>query len=321
MRLSYATLIPGLLLCTMTIKGQDTWYGSISGMQMMYNPAWTGATGAPVLNISAFTFLPGNGFDLKSVYASYDGYFPSLHGGAGVWLADDMLGEVMNDLRAGACYAYHFRAGRDLYVNAGLTASLVSRGIRTGSIILPDDIDPFSGVTGGSSAYTSPTAYNRFDLGTGVSFSSGPLYGGLSVMHLTQPSLSDNNQAHERLKRLYTLNAGSSFTFESTGLSLNPSAAFLLQNKNITVYLGTEAEWRGIISGLSLWHTAKGFTVAATSLGWNANPVKIMISYNYILAGGDVSFKGTAIVKAGVSFSFNNVEKSKVPHIIKLPVL
>jgi hypothetical protein len=140
-------------------------------------------------------------------------------------------------------------------------------------------------------------------------------------MHLTQPSLTDDNLEHNRLKRLYTLNGGSSFTFGSTGFTLNPSAAFLLQDKNNTVYLGTEALWRGIISGLSLWHTTRGFTVAATSLGWDADPVKIIISYNYILAGGDVSFKGTAIVKAGLSFSFNNVEKSRVTHIIKLPVL
>lgn len=321
MRLRYATLIPALLLCAVTLKGQDTWYGSMSGMHMMYNPAWAGATGAPVLNISAYSFLPGNGFALKSVYASYDAYYKGLHGGAGLWLADDMLGEVMNDLRAGACYAYHFRAGRNLYVNAGLTASLVSRGIRTGAIILPEDVDPFRGITGGSSGYTSPSAYTGFDLGTGVSFSTGPWYGGLSVMHLTQPSLSDDNQEQNRLKRLYTLNTGSSFDLGSSGFTLNPSAAVLLQDKNITVYLGTEGIYRGIISGLSLWHAAKGFTVAATAIGWDADPVKIIISYNYILSGGDVSFKGTAIVKAGLSFSFNNVEKSRVAHIIKLPVL
>ncbi len=293
----------------------------MSGMHMMYNPAWTGATGVPVLNLSAYSFLPGNGFALKSVYASYEGYYPGLHGGAGVWLADDMLGEVMNDLRAGACYAYHFRAGRNLYVSAGLTASLVSRGIRTGSIILPEDIDPFRGFTGGSLGYTSPSAYTGFDLGSGVSFSTGQWYGGLSVMHLTQPSLSDDNQEQNRLKRLYTLNTGSTFTFGRSGFTLNPSAALLLQDESITVYLGAEGIWRGIISGLSLWHATKGFTVAATALGWDADPVRIIISYNYILAGGDVSFKGTAIVKAGLSFSFNNVEKSSVAHIIKLPVL
>lgn len=305
----------------MTLNGQDTWYGSMSGMHLMFNPAWAGAAGTPVLNISAYSFLPGNGFALKSVYASCDGYLPGLHGGAGLWVSDDMLGEVMNDLRAGASYAYHFRAGKDLYINAGLTASIVSRGIRTGSVILPGDIDPFRGVIGGSSGYTAPANYSRFDLGTGISFSSGQWHGGLSVMHLTQPSLSDDQQEYNRLKRLYTINAGASLKPGSSGLALNPSAAFLAQGDNITVYLGTEVLFKGLMSGLAVWHASRGFTAAETSLGWDADPVKIILSYSYTLAGGDAIFKGTAIVKAGLLFSFNNVEKSRVIHIIKLPVL
>ena len=321
MRLRYITFIPGLLLCMMPLNGQDTWYGSVSGMQVMYNPAWTGAAGAPVLNISAYSFLPGNGFALKSVYASCDGYVPGLHGGAGIWISDDMLGEVMNDLRAGASYAYHFRAGRNLYINAGLTASLVNRGIRTGSVILPEDIDPFRGITGGSSGYTAPANLSRFDLGTGIAFSSGQWYGGVSVMHLTQPSLSDDQQDHNRLKRLITLNGGASFKAGSSGLALNPSAAFLAQGEDVTVYLGTEVLFKGLMSGLAIWHASRGFTAAETSLGWDADPVKFILSYSYILAGGDALFKGTALVKAGLLFSFNNVEKRRAVHIIKLPVL
>jgi len=54
MRPRYITFIPGLFLCILPMNGQDTWYGSVSGMQVMYNPAWTGAAGAPVLNISAY---------------------------------------------------------------------------------------------------------------------------------------------------------------------------------------------------------------------------------------------------------------------------
>lgn len=321
MKPGYGTLIPGFLLCVMTLNGQDTWYGSMSGMHLMYNPAWAGATGVPVLNISAYSFLPGNGFALKSVYASYDGYMPGLHGGAGFWISDDMLGEVMNDLRAGASYAYHFRAGRELYINAGLTASLINRGIRTGSIILPEDIDPFRGVTGGSSGYSSPANYSRFDLGTGIAFSSGQWYGGLSVMHLTQPSLSDDQQEHNRLNRLYTLNAGASFTAGGSGVTLNPSATFLAQGEYFTVYLGTELLFKGLMSGVSLWHASHGFTTAGTSLGWDADRVKFILSYSYIISGGDASFKGTAIAKAGLQFSFNNVEKRRAVHIIKLPVL
>ncbi|MFN2314159.1 MAG: PorP/SprF family type IX secretion system membrane protein [Bacteroidales bacterium] len=321
MKLRYRTLLPGLLFFAMTLNGQDTWYGSMSGMHLMYNPAWAGATGSPVMHVTAISFLPGNGFGLQSVYASYDDYFPQLHGGAGIWLSDDMLGDIMNDLRAGASYAYHFRAGRDLYISAGLTASLVNRGIRTGSIVLPEDIDPLRGFTGGSAPYASPANFSRFDLGTGISFSTGSWYGGLSVMHLAQPSLSSDQQEQNRMKRLFTLNTGASFTPGSSGLTLNPSAAFLVQGGSYTVYLGTEADWKGLLSGVSLWHISRGFTAAETSLGWDADIVKFILSYSYILAGGDSSFKGTAIVKARLLFSFNNVEKSRVIHIIKLPVL
>jgi type IX secretion system PorP/SprF family membrane protein len=321
MKRRYGTLLSGLLFFVMTLNGQDTWYGSMSGMHLMYNPAWAGASGSPVMNVTATTFLPGNGFGLKSVYASYDGYFPGLHGGAGIWLADDILGDIMNDLRAGASYAYHFRAGRDLYISAGLTASLVNRGIRTGSIILPEDIDPLRGITGGSAPYASPANITRFDLGTGISAATGSWYGGLSVMHLAQPSLSSDLPEQNRLKRLLSLNTGASFNPGRSGLIMNPSVAFLAQGGSYTVYLGTEAHWRGLLSGVSLWHVSRGFTAAETSLGWDADIVKIILSHSYILSGGDLSFRGTAIVKARLLFSFNNVEKSRVIHIIKLPVL
>ena len=167
MRISSIAIITILLSCTAPVTGQDSWYGSVSGMHLMYNPAYAGTAGTPGLNISAYSFFPGKGFGLRSVYASFDGYFSSLHGGAGVWISDDMLGDIMNDLRGGASYAYHFRAGRDVYVTAGLTASVITRGIRTGSVILPDDIDPFRGITGGGADYISQAPLFRFDLGTG----------------------------------------------------------------------------------------------------------------------------------------------------------
>ncbi|MFZ2286007.1 MAG: PorP/SprF family type IX secretion system membrane protein [Bacteroidales bacterium] len=321
MKLRYGILLHVLLFAMLSLNGQDTWYGSVSGMHLMYNPAWAGAAESPAVNISATSFLPGTGFGLKSVFASCDGFFNGIHGGAGVWISDDMLGDIMNDLRAGASYAYHFRAGRELYISAGLTASVVNRGIRTGAIILPDDIDPFRGITGGSAPYTAPANITRFDLGTGISLSAGRWYGGLSVMHLTQPSLGSDQQDHNRLKRLYTLNAGTSFTPAGTAAVLNPSAAFLAQGGSTTVYLGTELLWKGLMSGLSLWHLSHGFTAAETSLGWDADVVKLILSYSYILAGGDSLFKGTAIVKARLLFSFNNVEKRRVTHIIKLPLL
>jgi type IX secretion system PorP/SprF family membrane protein len=293
----------------------------MSGMYFMYNPAYAGAAGIPSMRISSYSFLPGNGFGIRSFYGSYDSYSQALHGGAGIWLSDDMLGEVMNDFRAGASYAYHLQAGKNLYLNAGLTASLVHRGIKTGSVILPGDIDPFNGFTGISSEVLSSGNISQFDLGTGISIAGDTWYGGFSVMHLTQPWLSERHQSYNRLHRLYTVNGGLSFTPGKTGLTLNPSASLLIQEADFIAYLGTEALFREIMCGLAVWHAGNGFTAAEPSLGWDTGSVKLILSYSYTLSGGDYIIKGSAVVKAGFSICFNNVEKRKAIHVIKLPEL
>lgn len=320
MRTRRAAAVVMIVFSVLTVRGQDTWYGTVAGMHFMYNPAYAGSTGTPAARLSCYTFLPGNGFSLQSVYGSFDSYFQLLHGGAGIWLCDDMLGDIMNDFRAGASYAYHLRAGNDLFFNFGLTASAGHRGIRRGSVVLPDDIDPFAG-TIITSGYTGEGDITFFDLGTGVTVSRGPWYGGLSLMHLTQPWLSNDQSSHSRLRRLYTMSAGASFVMPGSKITLNPSAAILAQADSYTFYLGTEVLVRSLMCGVAIWHAGSGFLSAESSLGWDMRSAKLMISYSYVLAGGDVSFNGTAIVKAALSVYFNNVEKSRVVHIIKLPSL
>ena len=329
MRLRYRTVLVFLLLCPAAVNSQDTWYGSVSGMHFMYNPAYAGATGNTVMNMSAFSFLPAGGFGLRSVFASADSYIPLLHGGAGIWMSDDITGEVMNDYRAGASYAYHLRAGRDLFFNAGLTTSLIWRGISSGSIILPEDIDPFRGITGGSADYAGPGNIARLDLGFGISFATGPWYGGVSVMHLTSPQLGDDQQPHNRLRRVLNVTAGSSFTPGNDKLNVRPYATLAVQGSDFAVHAGAEAGYGDLLFGLSAWHTFSiegkeyygGFTAVQPAAGWSSGPVKIMLSYSYAISGSNFSFGGTAIVRAGLSVAFNNVEKRRVIHIIKLPLL
>ncbi len=321
MSLRNRTTILILVVFGLTVRGQDTWYGSISGLHFMYNPAYTGSAGLPVMNVSCYSFLPGNNFALRSGYASFETFSDGLHGGAGLWVSDDMLGEVMNDFRAGGSYAYHLKAGRDLFFNAGLTASVVSRGVKTGAVILPGDIDPFSGFGDIHSEFITDANMITFDIGTGIAVAKGPWYGGVSVMHLTQPWLSDVHESYNRLSRLYTISAGTSVAPGNGEFSLNPSAALLVQADNVIIYLGTEALYRNLMGGIAFWHAGSGFTAAEPSLGWDTGLAKIILSYSYVLAGGDETFKGTAVVKAGLSICFKYVEKSKAIHIIKLPRL
>lgn len=321
MRLIRFVFIAVLFISTLSLCGQDTWYGTVSGMQMMHNPGFTGVRGRPFLNLSVFSFLPGNGFGLRSVYASYDTYAEVLQGGAGLWVMDDMLGDIMNDLRGGAAYAYHFRAGRDLYVSAGLTASVISRGIRSGSVILPDNIDPFRGVTGLGTIYSYTGPVTRFDLGAGLTVFSERWYTGASLMHLTAPDLGGHEAATARLGRLLTLNGGASFNPGRGGVELLPSAAFMMQGSEYRILLGNEISWKSIMAALSIWHLKQGFSAVNLSAGYRHSLAIFTLSYSYIIDGGDAAFGGTALVKAGVIIGFGNVEKSRAGNIIKLPLL
>ena len=63
--------------------------------------------------------------------------FPALHGGAGFYLADDYLGGIINDFRGGLSYAYFLQAGKDLFINAGLSASVFHRGFNFEGAVFP----------------------------------------------------------------------------------------------------------------------------------------------------------------------------------------
>jgi type IX secretion system PorP/SprF family membrane protein len=317
------TTITGIILVAgaATAVAQDAWYGSVTGMEMMYNPAYTGSSGEGALKISCYSFMPGAGFGLKSVYASYDDYISPLHGGAGVWVSDDILGEVMNDLRAGMSYAYHLKAGKNLWFNAGLTAAVAHRGINRGAITFPGDFDPFGGVVSIPSETVTDAGTTLFDLGTGLTVSTGQWYGGFSVMHLTQPFLGEGQQAYNRLRRLYTINAGTFIASERSDLEFRPSALLMLQERNIITYLGTSASFRELSFGLAAWYIKSGFSAIEPSAGWTSGSTKITLSYSYNLSKNDAAFPATAVVKAAFAVMLNKVEKRKVVHVIKLPKL
>ena len=130
--------------------------------------------------------------------------FPGLHGGAGFYLSEDYLGGIINDLRGGLSYAYFLQAGKDLFINAGLSASVFHRGYNFDNAVLPDQIDPVGGVTFPSSEVLDQSGKTVFDIGAGFLFISGKLTGGFAVNHLAEPELIIICRFNERMKRKYT---------------------------------------------------------------------------------------------------------------------
>jgi len=288
-------------------------------MRSMFNPAFSGVEGKTALRISSCSFLPGGGFGLNSLFASIDGFVPQLHGGASFWISNDFLGEITNELRSGVTYAYHLKAGENLFFNAGLTASLINVGIRRSDIVFPDDLDPYGGVISASGETYSGNGITRFDIGSGFTIASGGWYGGFAVLHLAKPYMSESQKSESRLPRKYIIEGGTEIPFGSGDITLNPSLAIIMQGKWFIADAGFSVSMYQLSAALSCWYIKDGLTAIQPSVGWSGNTTSVCMSYSYNLDIPHNTLPSTAIVRLSVSFIFSNVEKRKVFHIIKLP--
>ena len=160
-----------------------------------------------------------------------------------------------------------------------------------------------------------------FDVSAGICFSAGRWYGGFSAMHLAQPYLTSSQNETNRLRRLFTVNAGGEIPVRQGKLLIRPHAALLTQHDRLIIQSGLSVSYRELLLGLSVWNIRSGFFVVEPSAGWKTGIVTFTISYNYNIAGNYDYLQGAAIVKAGVKISVNNVEKRKPVHIINIPEL
>jgi type IX secretion system PorP/SprF family membrane protein len=309
-------ILPSELIC------QETDYNTGYQMIIMNNPAFAGGEGSGKLRISYLDFYPGNNYNLHSFYASYDEYFPIMHGGAGFYISDDYRGGIVNDLRGGMSYSYFLQAGTDLFLNAGLTAGFFHRGLSFRDAILPDQIDPLGGITGISGETLTDMGHTVFDIGAGFLFMSGKFTGGLSANHLSQPDLSDSDLRKETLARKLSINLSGDFNLNRNGsLKVRPLTTISLQHK--LLYMGTGAVFESKFLSLNLLLFCNNENTADIQTGFSLNRGKIGFFYNYrfnILS--DNKMKPFSILHhTGLAFSLNNVDKRKNIKTINFPKL
>lgn len=311
-----------VLFTTLNAWGQETAYGPGYQTVLLSNPAFTGSEGDGTLRLSYLNFYPGNNFNLQSVYVSYDTYVPILHGGAGFFITNDYMGGIINDLRGGFSYAYHFQANKNLYINAGLTASCYYRGFNTGKIILPDQIDPLSGVSLPSGESISEKGRAVFDIGTGIMIISERFIVALAINHLATPDLYGSGLQTDRIERKIIMNLAGKFDL-NTNLQIlaRPLIISELQGRNLSVGLGGSVENNSLsLSAVFLTNSAKDLDLQA---GCSLKKGKFLFFYNYRfnIISGNKMLPISLMHQTGLAFSLNYVDKRKVIKTINFPKL
>lgn len=303
-------------------SGQETDTGPGFQMLMMNNPSLAGSGGDGVLRLSYLNFYPGNNYNLHSVYFSYDSYFQELHGGAGLYLADDYLGGIINDFRGGFSYAYFLQAGKDLFINGGLSASIYHRGFNFVDAILPDQIDPLGGASIPSSEVLASRGKTVFDIGAGFLFTTGKYSGGFAIDHLAEPDLSSTGNSSERLKRKLLIHLSGDFSLgKASNLKILPLTYFGLQKGFIFGGAGAAVESKYLaINAVILADNGKNLNFQ-TGFSFYAGRILVYYNYRFNAVSGNKLMPLSLLHQTGLAFSLNNVKKRNTVKTINFPKL
>jgi hypothetical protein len=245
-----------------------------------------------------------------------------LHGGAGIYLADDYLGGIINDFRSGLSYSYFLQATRDLFINAGLSASIYHRGFNFSNAILPDMIDAIGGVSIPSSETLASPGRTVFDIGAGFLFNMGKFSGGFSISHLAEPDLSSTGNTNERLKRKLTVHiSGDLFISKSQNLKIDPLAYFEVQKGFINGGIGAAAGSKYLaINAVILGDTGKNLNIQ-TGFSLSTGRISFYYNYRFNAVSGNKLLPLSLLHQTGLAFSLNNVEKRNTIKTINFPKL
>ncbi|MBN1107324.1 MAG: PorP/SprF family type IX secretion system membrane protein [Bacteroidales bacterium] len=314
----YLTLVfTAILLLSPTAYGQE---GFSYQLTMIGNPALTGSAGNGMLRMSYMNHYPGNGYNLHSVFVSYDGFFPVLHGGAGFYISDEYPGGIITNLKGGFSYSYFLRASQDLYINAGLSASFYHRGYNFSGALLPDQIDPLLGGIYPSSEVLAAEGRTVFDLTSGFLVIYRGFSGGFSVKHLTQPDPSNHDDAGTSLAR--TLLVHASLEVSTRGkLRFYPAMMAETGDDIFSAGAGVSAKRENFsIDAFVLGGGDRNIDLQ-TGFSFSAANIKLFYSYRFNIFSGETLMPFSLLHHTGLVFSLYNVDKRKIIKTINFPDL
>jgi type IX secretion system PorP/SprF family membrane protein len=315
-------IIIAVLYLSLAVKGQESDPGPGYQMVMMNNPAMSGSEGSGNLRLSYLNFYPGNGYNLHSVYLSFDSYFQALHGGASFYLDEDYLGGSVDNIRGGFSYSYFLQAGEDLFINAGLNFSVYHQGYNFSNSVLPDQIDPLGGVVFPSAETLLPSGKTVFDMGTGFTFVKRWLSGGIAVQHLTEPDLSTQGMEKDVLRRKLFIHLCGDFAVgKSEKLFARPVTYLSYQERFLVAGGGLSVETEHLAINAIGMGDNSGNVNLQTGFSISSGIVTFNYTYRFNIISGNSLMPMSLLHQTGLAFSLYDVDKRKSTKTINFPKL
>ncbi len=292
-------LIILILMYTLTIPvtAQDAIFSQHFAAPMYLNPAFAGI-GADSRLVFNYRNQPYPDFGtFSNINFSYDAFVPALNGGLGVVLTSDHQGGLLMKNNLSAVYAYHLRAGENLYVNFGAQAGYTRKDIQWGKLDFPE-FEPAPANTWNHAA----------DFAAGILLSANWVYGGIAAHHLTRPN--ESLLGNYPLSPKYTAHLG--FYFEPSkrrpantlafDYFVSPNLIFQNQGDYYRINYGFYAGIESLVAGVWYRQDLTNPSAMVILLGLNTGQYRIGYSYDYSLSGYSGPSQGAHEISIIISF-------------------
>ncbi len=310
------------------VLAQDPVLSQVYPGYLYLNPGFTGSTGEKKISLAYRNQWPGSFTKYETFFASYDQPIDVLHGGIGFVAFNDRAGSgFVNNFHVSAIYAYHLRATKDFFINAGFQVSLNQRSIKADKLIFPDMIDPSLGVTLPTQEVLGDDQKLYMDYSFGFVAYSEKWYGGAAIFHLTEPSLSNSGAEGSSLKRKYVIHLARNFEFsapsgKSESMVLTPQVSFQNQGKFQYFDIGAMFYLKPLTFGLFARQDFQfDFSSLVFSVGFSNLFMDIAYSYD-VYIGNQMKFNPPGGAhEISLSFRLPYDKKSRTSRAINLPRL
>ena len=287
------TLLVGIaVIATASVSAQDIPYSQFYANPIYMNPAFAGAAVAPRLSLVYRSQWPGLVSPYTTVSATWDQYFPDLHGGVGAIVMTDRQGDhgALITSKVAAMYAFRFQLGREIFVSAALQAGLVNDALNWSEYMrFPDQISAELGVSYPTGA-RPPDGTSKFslDFDAGVLVNGSNWYGGAAISHLTQPNQAFYSE--DRVPMKITVHGGAMFNMSeerrrqsSIGLGtpvISPNLVYQYQGGFHYFNYGLYLDWMPFLVGVWFRHGIHDIDAFIFQVGVQQDYFKVGYSYD-----------------------------------------
>lgn len=318
----------GIIICSVfiskNINAQDPYFSQFFLNPVFMNPAYTGSMKVPRAGVQYRNQWPAMDKAYVSYLASFDTYLPSVSGGIGLMLSNDIQGDgIYTEKGFRFMFSKEIKLSREWTMYGSITAGAQLNSVNFDQLVFFDGLDPLYGQHRPTTELL-PDNNNLLipDFSTGILVFNDKYFFGIAADHLNKPNQSVYFELPNYLNRKYTMHFEVNLPWFRPGhwrkfCTFNPNFILKMQGADKALTWGLYANRRGF--SLGIWNR---LTTASSSdmilmAGFMGKQFKSAISYDINIYG--VGLRSHGAFELSISYLLKDPGRKSIFPFYEIP--